>query len=34
MKVILEGKLSDPNYALVNSPEDYGVEGGSVGLGL
>lgn len=27
MKVILEGKLSDPNYALVDSPEDYGVEG-------
>lgn len=28
MKVILEGKPSDPNYALVDSPEDYGVEGG------
>lgn len=28
MKVILEGKLSDPNYALVDSPEDYGVERG------
>lgn len=27
MKVILEGKLSDPNYALVDSPKDYGVEG-------
>lgn len=28
MKMILEGKPSDPNYALVDSPEDYGVEGG------
>lgn len=28
MKVILEGKLSDPNYALVDSPVDYGVERG------
>lgn len=30
MKVILEGKLSDLNYALVNSPENYGVEWGDL----